>query len=66
MPKRDRCQALDMNGKRCRCSAVGSYQYHGDNELYGFCSNSKAPSWVQVRLCSTHNDALTSTNKKGK
>jgi hypothetical protein len=49
------CQALDSDGKKCQCQVgVKSYQYHGENELYGYLSGENKPSWVKVYLCKKH------------
>ena len=48
----DRCMALDMNGARCRRSAIVWDSYHGDGEIYD--SNRGDPGWVRVKLCRQH------------
>jgi len=47
------CQALDMNGRRCReTSRLVAVNYHGNDELYGF--SEYEPKWVRVYLCPKH------------
>jgi hypothetical protein len=43
------CQALDINGYRCRRRAVERHKYHGENELY--LMSGDCPPWVLVELC---------------
>lgn len=55
------CDALDINGKRCKCTRdLKRHQYHGDGELYfSFESeHPKFPSWVAVWLCPKHRGDL--------
>jgi hypothetical protein len=47
-----RCQALDMDGRRCRRKAVKQEEYHGDAEIYGY--PSPRPQWVKVWFCEQH------------
>lgn len=49
-----RCDALDMNGRRCRKAAAVEGGYHGDPELYGSFTHGREPQWVLVRLCADH------------
>lgn len=59
-----RCQALDMNGKRCRRRATRHMKYHGNHELYD--SNGPEPTWVQIVLCDKHCErARRSSGGKG-
>ena len=47
-----RCQALDMDGKRCRRkTGLKLVDYHGDHELY---YEEPEPDWVTVWLCEWH------------
>ena len=52
-----KCQALDINGKKCRKIAEHKVNYHGDNEIYHNFHN-KAVTWVQTHLCDEHNEAI--------
>jgi hypothetical protein len=47
-----RCQALDMDGFRCKKKNASLYCYHGDGELYA-CSGPE-PTWVAVHFCRDH------------
>lgn len=47
---RRRCEALDVNGKRCRRRATWRGPYHGDGE----CLREDGPKWVVVHLCNDH------------
>lgn len=51
-PRVDRCQALDMNGLRCKRMDGRLATYHGDPELCSF--DGPRPTWVAVFLCSEH------------
>lgn len=49
------CQALSQSGRKCGSKVrLLAVNYHGDNELYGFASSRKEPSWVRVYLCQKH------------
>jgi hypothetical protein len=48
-----KCQALDMNGRRCRSDRrLVAVSYHGSHELYGY--DGPEPKWVRVYLCPKH------------
>jgi hypothetical protein len=50
-----RCQALDMNGRRCRQNhRLVAVSYHGDAELYSHAG--PEPKWVRVYLCPKHRE----------
>ena len=47
-----KCQALDMNGRRCRqMKRLKAVRYHGEGELY---YEGPEPQWVAVLLCPQH------------
>ena len=48
---KNRCQSLNSDGKQCREIAVGSENYHGDNEIY---CNEEGKGWVKVYFCQEH------------
>lgn len=50
-----KCQQLDEDGKRCNCTSVQKYAYHGDPSLHSY------PNWVEVYLCRKHQDILSPT-----
>lgn len=58
-----RCQALDIDGKRCKNIAKFKEHYHGDYEIYGF-SNL---TWCEIFLCKIHlHTPIESKNFAGK
>ena len=53
-----RCQALDVDGVRCRCDALPTpFYYHGDSELYDRFNDK--PAWVAVHFCIKHSRDMT-------
>lgn len=50
---KDKCQAMDIDGKRCKKPARQTTNVHLDNEIY----NCK---WVKCRLCKKHYNQLQS------
>lgn len=55
-PEVKKCQALDMNARRCRRAAFMEHKYHGDPEIYT--SYDHDPTWVEVWLCEKHKEAV--------
>ena len=52
MKQLGQCDALDMNGKRCRWKAISAESYHGDSEIYPPFGDQ--PRWVRVEFCAKH------------
>ena len=51
MIERERCAALDDEGRRCRKLSTGHVRYHGDPELT---SLSDRPGWIVAPMCEPH------------
>ena len=62
------CQALDMNGHRCRSKErLVAVRYHGDSELYASIYDGPEPAWVRVYLCAKHRTPRApSTRREGR
>lgn len=52
----ERCDALDMHGRRCRKRASVITHYHGASDVYPFSED--VPQWVRVALCLKHGKDL--------
>lgn len=59
---KQRCQALDDNGKQCRKTDTTRYQYFGDRSTM---AGIKC-DWVVVSLCDDHGVAPPEKRKGGK
>jgi hypothetical protein len=51
---KERCVALDRDGKQCHRQAVAVERYHGDDQLYGFLTERADLGWVRIAVCSVH------------
>lgn len=64
-----KCQALDLNGKRCRREATHTLDYFGDGDLYGAASVPWGwpfvSIWVRVDLCKQHAGSRGRAKQKG-
>ena len=51
-----RCQALDLDGKRCKNIARYKEYYHGDGEIYGYDFNhpDRDIKWCVIFVCKKH------------